>query len=95
MNACCLVMLMLMSPRLVLIALWMFTDYFDVFQTWYWPLLGIFFMPFTTLTYMGAMWNNGGVSGWWLVLLILAVIMDWGSNGSAANGSKDDKDDKD
>jgi len=88
--ACCLVALCMMAPRLALAVFYFFTDYFEAFQTWYWPLLGFLFMPFTTLTYMGAMWNNdGSVSGWWLVLMIVAVIFDLGSNGSASTQKGD------
>ena len=45
------------------------------------PLLGFFFMPYTTLAYMAAILNGGGVYGSWLVLLVLAVLVDvshWG-----------------
>lgn len=87
--ACCLVALCLMAPRLALAIMYFATDYFRAFQTWYWPLLGFFFMPLTTLAYMAAMLNNNNmVSGWWLVLLIVAVFGDLGSHSGAASKNR-------
>ena len=74
-----------MVPRIVLAVMYFATDYFKVYETWYWPLLGFFFMPFTMLAYMAAMLNNNNVvSGWWLVLVVVAAIADLSSSGSAA-----------
>lgn len=84
MAGCLLVLLAAMMPRLVLIVIAIFTDYISMaYETTIWPLLGWFFMPFTTLAYMAAMLNNNHeVSGGWLVLMIVAVIMDLGGNSS-------------
>ncbi|MDZ7814776.1 MAG: hypothetical protein U5N86_01850 [Planctomycetota bacterium] len=69
--------------RVALVVLWLASPYPDMaFQGWFWPLLGFFFMPWTTLTYLGAMVNAGGVNGIWLVLFIIAVLLDIGSHGS-------------
>jgi len=88
--ACCLVAACLMVPRIVLFVMYFATDYFRVYETWYWPLLGFFFMPFTTLAYMAAMLNNNNVvSGWWLVLVVVAAITDLSSNGSATRAKKE------
>lgn len=87
--ACCLIALALMVPRVLLAVFYFVTDYFKVFETWYWPLLGFFFMPLTTLSYMAAMLNNNGkVEGWWIVLVVVAVLMDLSSNGSASKAKK-------
>ena len=84
--ACCLIAACLMVPRVVLAVMYFATEYFRVYETWYWPLLGFFFMPFTTLAYMAAMLNNNNVvSGWWLVLIIAAAMVDLSSNRSAAS----------
>ena len=73
----------LMVPRLAMFFIWLFTGWFRAaFHTWYWPLLGFFFMPYTTLAYMAAMLNNNhAVSGLWLALIIIAAIVDAGHWG--------------
>ena len=47
---CLYLLLALISPRLLLAGLWIFTDYVSkAFDSWVWPLLGLIFMPFLTL----------------------------------------------
>jgi hypothetical protein len=69
---------------MILIAI--FTNWFSAaFNTVLWPLLGFVFMPYTTLAYMAAMLNNNhAVSGGWLVLVIVAVLVDLGGQGHSA-----------
>jgi len=79
---CCLMSLTaLLVPRVVLIFIWFLTDWFTrAFETTLWPVLGFLFMPYTTLAYMGAMLAGAGsVSGWWLVLVVVAVLVDLGN----------------
>ena len=83
---CLVALVALMVPRLVMFFIWLFTGWFRAaFDTWYWPLLGFFFMPYTTLAYMAAMFNNNhAVSGLWLALIVIAAIVDaghWGGGG--------------
>ena len=91
MNGCagCLIALLsLLMPRVVIIGLALFTEYMSIaYETTLWPVLGWFFMPFTTLAYCAAIVNNEQVSGGWLILVIVAVIFDLSSNGNAANSS--------
>ena len=77
---CIVVFLALLAPRLVMFFIWLLTEWFGhAYQSVIWPLLGFFFMPYTTLAYMAAMLNNAhGVTGGWLVLLIGAVLVDLG-----------------
>lgn len=87
---CLLVLLACMCPRFVMFFIWLLTNWFALaYETVIWPVLGFFFMPFTTLAYMAAMLNNNHeLSGGWIVLLVLAVLMDLGSSGGAANGRR-------
>jgi hypothetical protein len=87
---CILVALAVFVPRVVMFFIWLLTTWFgQAFETVIWPLLGFFFMPYTTLAYMGAMLNNAHqVSGGWLVLLIVAVVLDLSSHGSAARSRR-------
>ena len=54
---------------------WIFGDKVDAaFSSWIWPLLGLIFLPWTTLAYVVAWGPLHGVSGagWLLVALGLA-----------------------
>jgi len=76
--SCVVVLIALLLPRVAMFFIWLLTDWFGrAFEGWVFPLLGFFFMPYTTLAYMAAVLNSdGGVSGGWLVLVIAAVIVD-------------------
>ena len=65
-------------PRLGLIIIWAFTDWVSrVFgDNWFLPLLGLIFLPFTTLLYVLVSLPAGGVTfGGWL-LVGLGVLLD-------------------
>jgi len=68
----------LLMPRVVMFVIFLATDWFkSAFETLLWPVLGFLFMPYTTLAYMAAMLNNrGAVTGGWLVLVVIAVLVD-------------------
>lgn len=72
--------LALTTPRLVVLALFLFTDYLGTaYESNLWPFLGFFFLPCTTLSYAIAMNENGGqLSGWFVALFILALALDFG-----------------
>lgn len=82
---CLLAIIALGFPRLVILLLVVFSDYIGraFGGEWLWPVLGFFLMPFTTLAYALGM-NNGGIKGLYLVLLIVAVLMDFGAIGGGA-----------
>ncbi len=81
---CCLLALAAFFPRFALIVI-AFTGYgAAAFETALWPVLGWFFMPYTTCAYAIAMNENGAISGWALALLILGVVFDLGSHGGGA-----------
>ena len=82
---CILAVIALAVPRVVMVVAFLVTDWFGrAFETRLWPFLGFLFMPYTTLAYMAAMLNNHHtLSGGWLALLIVAVIVDVGHWGGA------------
>jgi len=85
---CLLAIFSLFAPRLIIIILAVFTDYFGrAYETFIWPVLGFIFMPYTTLAYLWAMISNGEVSGGWIVLIIVAVLLDLGGQSSTASSS--------
>lgn len=82
--------LALFFPRLVIVLVAIFSDYLSraFHGEWWWPLLGFFFLPFTTLAYALAMNQGGGVKGVYLVLVIVAVLLDLGVIGGNARVQK-------
>ena len=85
---CCLfAALAVIGPRFVLVMMWLFGDRVDfAFDSWIWPLLGLFFLPWTTVAYVLA-WQPGGISGGWDYLLIaLGVALDLATYSSQVRG---------
>ena len=82
---CIIALIALITPRLVMVLIWLFSDWFTrAYESALWPFIGFLFMPYTTLAYMTAMLNNHHqVSGGWLVLLIVAVVVDIGNWGGS------------
>ena len=79
----------LIAPRLTILVMVIFGDYIgQAYQTLFWPLLGFFFMPLTTLAYAWAINSHGSVSGLPLAIVVIAVLIDLGIIGSGASSSK-------
>ena len=73
-------------PRLVLFIVFLSSNYLGrAYETNVWPFLGFFFMPLTTLAYAWAVNTQGTVTGIYLVVVVLAVIMDLGLTGKGAH----------
>jgi hypothetical protein len=84
---CLLALAALITPRVVIILVWLFSDYLGrAYHTALWPLLGFLFMPLTTLAYAWAFNSTGGaISGTYIAVVVLAVLFDVGiiSGGEA------------
>jgi hypothetical protein len=79
---CLLAMGAAVAPRLILIIMWIVGPRINAaFDSWIWPLLGIVFVPYTTIMYV-LVWTPGiGVNGWdwlWIGLGLMLDIMKWG-----------------
>jgi hypothetical protein len=87
---CLLGLLALITPRIVIILVLIFSNYLEsAYQTLLWPLLGFLFMPLTTLAYAFAINEHGSLSGLYLALFVVAVLIDFGSlGGGAASGRR-------
>jgi hypothetical protein len=77
---CFFLVLLLLGPRVTLIIFWLFqTSRFNmVFDSIIWPLLGVLFLPWTTLMYVIV--SPGGFSNWdwfWIGLMLLADILSY------------------
>lgn len=80
-----------MFPRFGVLFIWLarpvlFSAAFG--GSWLWPLLGLFFLPFTTLMYV-LMWSPGGLVGFDWVWLILAIALDLGQLGGVGYANRD------
>jgi hypothetical protein len=78
---CLAVLLALISPRLALFAVWIFSDILSrAYDSWIVPLIGFFVLPWTTLAYAG-MWSAGSnhVYGFEWFIVVLAFVLDLGS----------------
>ncbi|MEM1023538.1 MAG: hypothetical protein AAGD10_15075 [Myxococcota bacterium] len=79
-------LLLLGMPRVVLVLTWIFGDGYlgRAFPGFVWPLLGFFFLPFTTLAFAYAM-NSlkpvGEVPDFGWLLVVLAGLVDLGVVG--------------
>ena len=83
---CFVVLFALISPRLALFFVAIFSDLLsDAFDSWLIPLLGFFLLPWTTLAY-AAMWVYGhnGVTGFEWFIVILAFLADLSSYGGGS-----------
>ena len=83
---CLLALVAIFSPRLAVILLWIFTPWVDrAFGPIIWPILGVIFLPLTTLLYV-LLWNTGGrgVHGWEWIFVVLALFGDLASHGGTA-----------
>jgi hypothetical protein len=64
---CLFALIALLSPRLglIVIVLWGFTNYVQrAFDTWFWPLLGLIFLPWTALMYLLVTAPVGEITIW-------------------------------
>ena len=78
---CIVALLALLSPRLAIFVLWLFSDVLDrAYDDWIVPVLGFFLLPWTTLAY-AVMWSAGrnGVEGFEWFIVVLAFLFDLGA----------------
>lgn len=88
---CLFAMMAGLFPRLATLLLWiarpnMVSAAFN--GSWLWPILGIIFLPFTTLMYIILMQGVGGLTGWDWMWLILAVFLDLTHYSSTAYSNR-------
>ena len=85
---CLLVLFALISPRLALVAIALFSDLLSrAFDGVLLPLIGFFLLPWTTLAY-AIMWSNGTneVMGFEWFIVAIAFLADIGALGIGSRG---------
>lgn len=82
--------LVLLGPRIAVLTWWFIRPvyYMAVFKTWIWPLLGLIFLPWTTLMYL-VVYGVNGIVGFDWVWLGLALLTDLASFGGSAYGNRE------
>ena len=75
---CCIVLTAgFAGPRIAFVLVWIFTDLVTrAFDTFWWPLLGLLFAPWTALMYILAFAPVGGVSGFGIFLVGIGILAD-------------------
>lgn len=84
---CLAVLFALISPRLALFFIWIFSDLLSrAFDSWFVPLLGFFLLPWTTLAY-AVMWSSSDrVYGFEWFIVVLAFFFDLASYAGGSRG---------
>ena len=87
---CCLALVAgFLGPRLALFMWWVFGSKVDAaFDTWIWPLLGLIFLPWTTLAYVLAWGPMNAVSGAGWLVVALGFAADIATYSARAAKSK-------
>ena len=75
---CLFTIFALATPRLVIVALWLFSNWFKgIFGAALVPVLGFFFLPTTLLWYTAVQhWWQGQWSLWPIVGVVIALMID-------------------
>lgn len=81
--------LLALFARLALLVVWLATPLVNrAFSGgWILPLLGIIFLPITTLTYVLVFYITGSVTGWGWLWVALALMIDLAANSFPARSA--------
>jgi hypothetical protein len=89
MCGCLVAIAAMLSPRLAVFLLWLFTDRMDAaFNSGWIALLGWLFLPWTTLAWAIAYAPRSGVSGFGWFVVILAFVVDLMTHVGAAQARR-------
>jgi hypothetical protein len=79
---CLLLIVLLAFPRVVMVLMFLFSNYLQrAYSGLLIPLLGFFFLPLTTIAYAWMVNSRLPLEGINVVILIVAVIIDMGGWG--------------
>jgi hypothetical protein len=81
---CLFLLIMMLSPRLGIIFLWLFTNWVNLaFNSFILPALGLVFLPWTTLLYILVAAPAGGITFWGWLFVALGLINDIAAHSQA------------
>ena len=88
---CLLVLTALITPRFIMVLLWLFSDYLNhAFSSGWWGIVGFLFLPTTSIAY--AIAHNeftapgGGLEAAGIIVIVLGVALDLGLLGGSGRG---------
>jgi len=87
---CILLIVIVMFPRVVLVLMWLFTNYLEraFHHRMLMPLIGFIILPVTTIVYAWELNNGMPTAGINLLWLLLAVLVDLGGLGHGGRYSR-------
>jgi len=86
---CFVLLFALISPRLALIATWLFSDVLSrAYDAWLVPVIGFFILPWTTLTWAWMYKTGRTVEGWEWIVVAVAVLCDLGALAGGGRGRR-------
>ncbi len=87
---CLLVMFGAFFPRLAVLFIWIARPFLfeQALGSALVAVIGILFLPFTTLTYV-LLWSATGLAGWDWLWVFLAFLIDIGALGASTWGNRD------
>ena len=90
---CLFALMALITPRFVVFVLWIFTHYLaTAYGSWFWPTLGFFVAPTTTLAYAVARNDlstaSGSITAAGTLVIVVGVLIDIGLIGGGARGRR-------
>ena len=81
---CILLLVILAFPRVILVLMFLFTTMLQhAYHGLLLPLLGFIFLPVTTIAYAWMINSGYPTTGPYLLILLIAVIIDVGGHGGA------------
>jgi hypothetical protein len=82
---CLLAVMAAFAPRFVFLVIWIARPVYvdSVFDTFIFPLLGLIFLPFTTLMYVFLAAPPFGLTGWDWLWIGIAAVLDLSHYGGA------------
>jgi len=79
---CLLLLVVVAFPRVVLVLMFLLSDYLQrAYHGLIIPLLGFFFLPLTTIAYAWMVNTHRPLDGVNLIILVIAVVIDAGGLG--------------
>ena len=78
---CLLALLAVAFPRVAIVLLWLFTNFFSHIPGIIIPILGFIFLPLTLIVYAYLLNTHQAIGAVQLVFLLIAVIVDLGLIG--------------
>ena len=82
---CLVALLAVLFPRVVIVVLYFFTNFFEgVYNSLLLPLLGFIILPITLLAYTWMVKINQPVDAFFLVVMVVAIVLDLGLLGGSA-----------